>query len=177
MARPSYLQPALIGGVVMGVLSALPIINAANLCCCLWVVSGGLVAAYLLQQNEAAPITPGDGALVGLLAGIIGAFVQFLVSIPISFIVGPMERAMLERASEMAGSMPPELRRMIENMSADRSGTGLIGTMLLWTIGLFFSLFIGAIFSTLGGLLGAALFRKRLPPGTIDTTPTTTQEF
>ena len=54
----------------MGVLSALPLVAAGNLCCCLWVVSGGVVAAYLLQQNQSAPITPGDGALVGLLAGV-----------------------------------------------------------------------------------------------------------
>ena len=75
--KPSYAQPALIGGVVMGVLSALPIITAGNVCCCLWVVSGGVVAAYLLQQNQTTPITPGDGALVGLLAGLVGALVQF----------------------------------------------------------------------------------------------------
>jgi hypothetical protein len=37
-------QPALFGGLVMGVLSALPIVSAGNWCCCLWVVSGGLVA-------------------------------------------------------------------------------------------------------------------------------------
>ena len=55
----------------MGVLSALPIISAGNACCCLWVVTGGFVAAYLFQQNRAAPITPADGALVGLLAGLV----------------------------------------------------------------------------------------------------------
>ena len=40
-------QPALVGGLVMGVLTALPIISAGNLCCCLWVLSGGAVAAYM----------------------------------------------------------------------------------------------------------------------------------
>ena len=40
--RPSYSQPAVIGGVIMGVLSALPIVSAGNVCCCLWVVVGGL---------------------------------------------------------------------------------------------------------------------------------------
>ena len=68
----SKTQPALIGGLVMGVLSALPIVAAGNLCCCLWIISGGVVAAYLLQQNQSAPVTPGDGALVGLLAGMAG---------------------------------------------------------------------------------------------------------
>ena len=40
----------------MGVLSALPLVAAGNLCCCLWVVSGGAIAAYLLQQNQSAPL-------------------------------------------------------------------------------------------------------------------------
>jgi hypothetical protein len=155
----------------MGVLSALPLINAANICCCLWVVSGGVVAAYLLQQNAPLPISAGDGALVGLLAGIIGAFIQFIVSIPISFIVGPMERVLLERSLEMAGSMPPEFRQMLENYTNQQSELGAVGMLLVRIFGLFFTLVIGAIFSTLGGLLGAVIFRKTVPPGTLDVTP------
>ena len=58
--KSGYLQPALIGGVVTGVLSALPFISGFNACCCLWVVSGGLVASYLLQQSRSTPLTPGD---------------------------------------------------------------------------------------------------------------------
>jgi hypothetical protein len=98
----------------MGVLSALPFVSAGNVCCCLWLIVGGLVAAYLLQQNQPAPITPGDGALVGLLAGLIGAVVQTLVSIPISLLLGPMERQMMQRVVEMAGNMPPEIRELFE---------------------------------------------------------------
>jgi hypothetical protein len=105
--KPNYAQPAFIGGLVMGVLSALPLVSAGNLCCCLWVVGGGALAAYLLQQNESGAITPGDGALVGLLAGLIGAVVQTLVGIPIGLLVAPMERAMLQRVIDAAGSMPP----------------------------------------------------------------------
>ena len=115
--KPSYAQPALIGGVIMGVLSALPIVAAGNICCCLWVVSGGAVAAYLLQQNSSAPLTPGDGALVGLLAGLVGAVVQFIVAIPIGMMIAPMEREMLRRVLEMAGTMPPEMRDTIERYS------------------------------------------------------------
>ena len=69
----------------MGVLSALPLIGpAGNACCCLWVLSGGLIAAYVLQQNTAIAITPGDGVLVGLLAGLIGAVVHTAISIPLA---------------------------------------------------------------------------------------------
>ena len=66
---PPRLQPALLGGLFIGVLSALPIINIGN-CCCLWVLGGGALAAYLMQQNHPYPITVADGALVGLMAGV-----------------------------------------------------------------------------------------------------------
>jgi hypothetical protein len=167
--RPSYAQPALYGGLVMGVLSALPFVSAGNVCCCLWVICGGLVAAYILQQNQAAPISPGDGALVGLLAGLAGAVIQTIVSIPITMLIGPMERQMLQRFVDMAGSMPPEVREMLEryNNEAPAAAFMIIGRIF----SLFFWMFIGAIFSTIGGLIGAAIFRKHTPPGTIDVTP------
>jgi hypothetical protein len=157
-------QPALIGGLVMGVLSALPLINTGNLCCCLWVVSGGAVAAYMLQQNQTQPITPGDGALVGLFAGLIGAGVYFVVSIPISMLLEPMQRAMVQRTLEMSGNMPPAVRQMLEQYAEPRTAIGFMGRAFFRLVGFVFMLFIGAIFSTLGGLLGAAIFKKSAPP-------------
>jgi hypothetical protein len=154
-------QPALIGGLIMGVLSALPLISAGNLCCCLWVVSGGVVAAYILQQNHAAAITPGDGAMVGLMAGVVGAFVYLLLSIPISILIAPMERMVMQRIVD-GSNMPPQFR--------DYMGT-YVGGGIRIALGFIFMLFVGSIFSTLGGLLGAAIFKKTLPPGTIDVTP------
>ncbi len=156
----------------MGVLSALPIVAVGNLCCCLWVVGGGAVAAYVFQQNQTTPITPGDGALVGLLAGIIGAFVQLVVAIPIGILVAPMERAMLQRVIEIAGTMPPELRDAIERY-ANTEGQGGIALMIIkQVVGLMLYLVVGAIFSTIGGLLGALVFKKQQPPGVIDIPPT-----
>jgi hypothetical protein len=155
----------------MGVLSALPLISAGNFCCCLWVVAGGAIAAYLLQQNMSVPITPGDGALVGLLAGLTGAFVQFLVGIPISILVAPMERAMLQRVLEMAGNMPPEMRDAVERYSGSGAQFGVAGMLVAKFVGLVFGLFVGAIFATIGGVLGAILFKKELPPGVIDVPP------
>jgi hypothetical protein len=155
----------------MGVLSALPLVNIGNACCCLWVVAGGVVAAYVLQQNQAAPISPGDGALVGLLAGLIGALVQAVVSIPLDLVVGPMERAMLQRLMDMSGNMPPDLRDVFERVGRESQNPAMF--VMRRVVGLFFWLCIGGIFSTVGGVIGAAIFKKKLPPGTIDVTPTT----
>ncbi len=142
------------------------------MCCCLWVLSGGIVAAYVLQQEQAAPITPGDGALVGLLAGLCGAVIEVVVSIPITLLAGPIYRELLQRATEMAGSMPLEMRDALERYSRSGAAHGamlVIGSVLelmLW-------LFLGAIFSTIGGLIGSAIFKKPAQQGPIDVTPPT----
>ena len=158
----AFARPAIVGGLVVGVLSALPIISAGNLCCCLWVVSGGAVAAYVLQQSQPMAITQGDGAFAGLLAGIAGAFVYLALSIPITFLIAPMQREIMQRIGENAGRVPPEFREYLSVAT---------GPGVQLTVGFLFMLVVGSIFSTLGGLLGAVLVRKQLPPGTVDITP------
>ncbi len=59
---PNKLRPAVLGGLLMGVLSALPVIQIGNVCCCLWVILGGVLAAYVMQQGHPYPITIADGA-------------------------------------------------------------------------------------------------------------------
>jgi len=166
-AKATFGQPALIGGLVMGVLSALPLVGPfGNACCCLWVVSGGLVAAYVLQQNQASPIAQGDGALVGLLAGLIGAGIHLVVSIPLDLLLGPMERAMALRFVER---MPPDMRDTFDQMIRRSEGAQGAFFILGHLVGLVFWAFAGAVFGTLGGVLGAAIFKKSAPPpGTID---------
>ncbi|MGE3175994.1 MAG: hypothetical protein AB7O32_00880 [Vicinamibacterales bacterium] len=146
-----YVQPAIVGGLAIGVLSALPIVSAANICCCFWVVLGGFTAAYLLQQGQDLPITPADGALVGLMAGGVGAVCYLLVSIPVTIIISPLERALLERLSEASGSMPPEFQGYLD---------GAAGAAVRLVLGFLFMLFAAPAFATVGGLIGAALIRK-----------------
>ena len=154
---PAKLQPALLGGVTIGVLSALPVINLAN-CCCAWILFGGALSAYLMQQNHPEPIQSGDGAIAGLLAGIIGAFVWVIVSVPISVALAPFQSEMTSRMMRDAADMAPELRGIIENMSgAPAIGVGLV-------VGFFVMLVVSSLFGMLGGLFGALMFRKNQPP-------------
>src|SRR5207247_2299037 len=53
--KGSFTQPVLIGALVSGVLSALPIVQAGNICCCLWIILGGVAAAFVLQQRQPTP--------------------------------------------------------------------------------------------------------------------------
>jgi hypothetical protein len=155
----------------MGVLSALPIVYVGNACCCLWVVSGGLVAAYVFQENQDAPMTPGDGALAGLLAGLVGAAVHLVLSIPIDIVMAPIERNFAQRLIDVMGSMPPELRDMLDRVRQQQMAGGILFVIIRRVVFFVFMLFIGAVFSTIGGVVGAAIFVKKTPPGTIDIPP------
>lgn len=151
----------LVGALVMGVLSALPLISVGNLCCCLWVISGGVAAAYVLQQGQPQPITPADGAFVGFLSGLAGAVVYLVISLPVEVVVGPMEREMMRRFIEgMSG---------VENFRDYANRADLVGTPLRVFLGFVMMLFVGAVFSTVGGVIGSLLFKK--PP--IPVTPGT----
>lgn len=149
------LQPALLGGLFIGVLSALPFISAGNLCCCLWIVTGGALASYLAQQNTPVPIGPGDGATLGLLAGTIGALVHLAISVPVAIVMAPVQRVMMERLLEQVQDVPPEVRDLIEQIEPAVGGFAFMFVVML---------ILGGIFATLGGFLGAILFRKTTPP-------------
>jgi hypothetical protein len=159
---PTKLQPALYGGIAIGVLSALPVVNIVNLCCCAWVVFGGALAAYLMQQNHPAPVNAGDGAIVGLMAGAIGAIVGSVLAIPISMAMGPFQAEMLERVLQSAEDMPPEVRSILDQMRGGMMTGAAAGLAFIFS--LMFSLFFYAVFGLLGGLLGAVMFRKNTPP-------------
>ena len=154
---PAKFQPALLGGVTIGVLSALPVINLAN-CCCAWILFGGALSAYLMQQNHPEPIQIGDGAIVGLLAGVIGAFAWLIVEIPLRAAMAPFMSDITSRIIRDASDMAPEVRAIFENMA----GAPAIGLSLL--LGFFAMLCVSSVFGMLGGLFGALMFKKNQPP-------------
>jgi hypothetical protein len=68
--------------------------------------------------------------------------------------------------------MPPEMRDTIERYS-NADGQFGVGMMIARRIvGLMVWLCVGGIFSTVGGVIGALIFKKDTPPGVIDLPPT-----
>ena len=163
---PNKTQPVLLGGAFIGVLSALPIISVGNLFCCLWIVGGGVIAAYLMQQSHPVAITFQDGAVGGFLAGIVGAFVYVIVAVPVQLLMAPIQRRVAQGILDAAGAVPPELRDLIEDMSSGVGGA-LVGLMIMF----FVLLVLGVIFATLGGVLGALMFRRNPQPPNPGPTP------
>lgn len=144
------MQPALLGGLFIGVLSALPIISVAN-CCCIWIIGGGMLAAYL-DQAPGRGANLARGALDGLLAGVIGAFVWLVVWASLSVVLAPIQERLLTSLLENASDMPPEARAWLEEMSGGGSG------IFSYIVGFTFQLFAGVVFGALGGWLGAMIF-------------------
>jgi hypothetical protein len=156
------LQPALLGGVFIGVLSALPFVNAGNCCCCLWVVAGGVLAAYLRQQNSPLQINAAEGALVGLMAGAAGGVLASILSIPMQALVGPWQQQVMDRILASNPDVPSEVRDAVERATGPA----------MRVVGMLVTVVIDVIFGMLGGLLGVAIFKKKTPPpGTVEVLP------
>ncbi len=139
------LQPALVGGVLLGSLSALPLIGAANICCCLWAVVGGASATYLYVLRSPARAELADGIGLGAMAGAVGGVIYFVSGVPLNLLFGNITfRLMYELtgATEM-------LQKANEQSALSQIVSALFGVVLL------------AIFSTIGGALGVPLFEKR----------------
>ena len=147
------LKPALIGGVVLGILSVIPFVSAANLCCCLWAILGGMLASYLYIKNSPTPATPGDGAVLGALAGIVGAVIDLVIGIPVNYAMGPTMRNLMIRLLESADPRQAEvIRGQLE------AGGESIATHIFQG---FFSAALLFVFALIGGLLGVVIFEKR----------------
>ena len=151
----SKLRPALIGGGVFGVLAALPYVEYVNAVCCALYLGGGVLAVYLYLKDapkpERAPY--GDGAVVGVLAGLLGAVATTLTTIVITALGLGQDGAEALAQLEQAGI---ELPAFVANMMG---ASGLSVEMVVGS--LVTSVILYGIFATLGGLLGVAIFHKK----------------
>ncbi len=152
--RPSMFVPALIGGGLAGILSGVPLINCL---CCLWIIGGAMLAAYLLTKDSKVPLSSGDGAIVGALAGVIAAIVDFFVSIPFQAMSEDIFRNVMDRFSEYADEMPQGWESLME-------GGGLEASMAMNILGLLIAAVVFSILGALGGILGMSMFGKKYFP-------------
>ena len=149
-------QPALLGGLFIGILSSLPLVSGLNVCCCLWVVVGGLLTTYLRQQQLPGPIETAEAALGGLIAGAVGALLTILGTWALLNVTGPLWQETLRSQLESNPDIPSNVREMVLRLMTGRG-------FALLQFGV--TLPIYAVFGMLGALLGLAFFRKApLPP-------------
>ena len=160
--RPQMLKSTLIGGVIFGVWAAIPFLGAVNCLCCALVIGAGFLASYLYSKEcRAAGVEfrPGNGALIGLVAGVFYSIASTMVSIPVKALMPQMD--MGEILNQMRDAdVPPAVISFVDSFL--QGSVGLMGII----IGFFMTLLIAAIFSTIGGLIGAAVFKVTPPAST-----------
>ena len=141
------LKAALLGGLIVGVLSVIVSqIPFVSLCCCLWGIVGGGVAGLIYIKGSPTKVSPGEGAMVGALAGLVGGVIFVIIGLPIALLIGA---AAVQQAMAQSGVQIP-----------------FSGTVLLIISNLLGAVFL-IILATLGGILSVPIFEKRkdvVPP-------------
>ncbi|MBZ5640028.1 MAG: hypothetical protein LAO51_14875 [Acidobacteriia bacterium] len=160
---PDLLRPTLTAGILFGAVASVPFLNLLNCACCSLVLGCGFFASWLYAgecRRSLIEFRPGTGAMVGLVSGAFYAVTESLLETMIHLFAGdPTARAMLSLIRSLP-SLPAENRDMLEQ--ALRQASEAIPTVGSFVIGFFVMVLVAAVFSTLGGLIGGAVFR--VPP-------------
>jgi hypothetical protein len=143
-ARPGKFVPGLIGGAIAGILSLIAgflspeVFIIFSFFCVVWAFLGGAVASNLYIKRSPVPVRTGEGAVLGVIAGAIGAAIYLILDTPIAY------------------SIHGDYIQMVANQQPEKISAGA-----------FFALsgLTGAVtilgFSIIGGLVGVPMFEKR----------------
>ena len=165
--KPNKFQAALMAGIIFGVLSAIPFVNFVNICCCLWfVIAGALATRSLINRSPVFPVTSGDGAAVGALAGAICAAVDLVLGLPLALLTNELVLGAVQ--GFLTSIQDQNIREQFEtalNQSRNQPiAEQIVGHLVQWLI----LAAVGTGFATLGGVIGVSLFEKRkgqqMPP-------------
>lgn len=118
-----------------------------------------MAARMLIKQSPVLPVSNGDGAVVGALAGLVGAGVYLVLGVPIGLLSDRAGLSMLRSVFNQVDD--PQFRAAMEEALRASENQGLAERVLA---ALFFWFIVSVIsigFSTLGGLIGIAIFEKR----------------
>lgn len=154
------LRSAIIGGVVIGLLSGIPYVRLGNVACCMWVVLGGAFASYLYIKKSPVPVNVGEGAGIGAIAGAIGLVVEIVVGLPLTILTGyPEMKLIVGLLERMDPQKADAYRHQIEELTSAPFSEQLFHTIFSW--GTLLSLVITVVFALIGGLVAVPIFEKR----------------
>ena len=149
MNRRSFVFAAVIAGLAMGALGNLPVVNLVNCLLCLWTWLGGALAVILYRRFEhsAQPLSAGQGAGLGAVAGLVGAVFGALVFLVTASVSMTLFKD-LSLAFHVEGDLPVE--------------PGSTGWYLAQTgVFLVIDVVLYPLFGALGGLITANMTRAK----------------
>jgi len=162
--KEQYAKCFLIGGLFIGILSGTPGLAAGNCFCCMWVILGGLLSGYLLCRWARFPVSEGEGALVGLISGAIGALIDSVFAALQWLFMGTEQitAAFEEIKKHQQFSLPPGSEELMQRVVEIFSNP-----MLMVGIQLVASLLIFCTLAPAGAFLAVTIWGKRrwpMPP-------------
>jgi hypothetical protein len=156
----NFLTPAAIGGVTLGVISAVMGalgylgLGILQLGCCLWLLGCPILAIIQLNKQRPGTLSYGDGALAGVLTGVFGAIVSTVLGIPIRILMAPQIEKLRDQVLNQNQQMPPAIKEYLSQAMQP----GINVTLVL--ISLVLALIFYAIFGAAGGSLGVAIVNR-----------------
>jgi hypothetical protein len=154
-AEPDFLKPAALGGLLMTVLSNIPYLMYGNVLCCLWIQLGGGLTVWLLDKQRPGSVKYSDGALAGVLSGLIAAIISTILFIPIQIFFMTPEWAATMKAQFEQGQMPPAAMDMAMRFMAP--GFDMSRTLIVLVL----SMVINGLFAMIGGIITTAILASR----------------
>jgi hypothetical protein len=152
------LKAAAIGGVILGLLSAIPFVNFVNICCCAWVLLGGALAVMFYVKKSPTPVSIGAGAGVGALAGLIGGVIYVIIGLPLQLLTG---NAFASLIYGLLAKANPDQAEVMQRAMEQQMNMG-IGERFLYALpGVLIGFCVIVVFATIGGLIGVPIFEKR----------------
>jgi hypothetical protein len=121
------------------------VVPFAGCCNCLLPIAAGILAVYLYTKNSHATVDPKDGATLGAIAGVAGGLLNLIIGTPLSYFVN----------SAVMDAQFAQLRD--QGVSLPESLTGLALFLVMGVVGAV----VFTILSTIGGLIGSAIFGKK----------------
>jgi hypothetical protein len=144
----SKLKPGAIVGAALGVFLVLTVLITVvthvpvSCCNCLWPVVGGLLATLWYIKGSPLPASISDGAIVGLIAGLVGGLIYLALALPIQYFIGGGVALMEAQVRQVSPGFP-------------------LSGLILLIIGGIVGFIIFLVLSTIGGLIAVPIFEKR----------------
>jgi hypothetical protein len=138
----------LLGGLLSGILSVIPIINLFNIFFMMWMGVGSLVSIYLLKR-ETPEIQTSEAALVGAASGLTGGIIFVLFS---SIMVLNISEEKIERVLDRVGSLASLVEEDVMTLIQDTNFRMMFFGVI--AIGFLFAIISGLV----GGLIGKSVF-------------------
>jgi hypothetical protein len=170
--KPNKLMPALYGGIIMGLISGIPLLSFVNCLCCAGVMFGGFMAVFFYKKQlppDNQTFTNSDAIALGALAGVFGALIGNVLSgiilLAVGNVAGKLMFDAVMRLYDTLGildKMPPE--------AVDQMQTGMIDKGLSIS-SIVISFVIDPLFGLLGGLIGYGILKPKDQPPAQPVTP------